>query len=185
MDKQQYRNQLLKWRGSMSKETWSKKSKKVFNNLTQLTEFKSAKKILLYYSSKTEVDTLQILNAFKGKKSLYLPVVLNENLLTPALFKGLDHLKENKYGIPEPIAYNSKDKISFDLIIVPGVGFTKKGVRLGMGKGYYDRFFQKNKTSLRIALAFEEQILDSIPKDNYDENVDVIVTDEQIYYANR
>ena len=67
-----------------------------------------------------------------------------------------------------------------DLIIVPGLGFTKEGHRLGRGKGYYDTYQKRcvDETGVKpvtIALAFKEQICEHIPTNDDDVNVDYVI----------
>ncbi|GFS29390.1 5-formyltetrahydrofolate cyclo-ligase [Trichonephila inaurata madagascariensis] len=67
-----------------------------------------------------------------------------------------------------------------DLMIVPGLGFTKRGHRLGGGKGYYDAYIQNcsldpHGRPYTISLAFKEQILHSIPCDVHDFMVDEVI----------
>ena len=63
-----------------------------------------------------------------------------------------------------------------DLVIVPGIAFDRHGRRLGRGKGYYDRFLRKiAKRTLTIGLAFDFQILPSIPATATDINVDHLI----------
>ncbi len=73
-----------------------------------------------------------------------------------------------------------KIKIEPQIIIVPGLFFSKSGMRLGRGKGFYDRFLQNFK-GVKIGLCFEEQIMDHIPIDAHDEKMNFIVTDINIY----
>jgi 5-formyltetrahydrofolate cyclo-ligase len=56
-----------------------------------------------------------------------------------------------------------------DLIIVPGIAFDKKNVRLGRGHGYYDRFLcaLPNKTRT-VGLAFDFQVVEHLPQDSHD-----------------
>jgi 5-formyltetrahydrofolate cyclo-ligase len=68
-----------------------------------------------------------------------------------------------------------------DLVIVPGLAFTTNGHRLGRGKGYYDSFLKKcsgvqERPPYTIALAFNEQIVPSIPVDTHDFVIDAVVT---------
>ena len=67
-----------------------------------------------------------------------------------------------------------------DIVIVPGLGFTKDGKRLGRGKGFYDRYLE-NSSVVKVGLAFEMQIEDDIPTDNHDVLMDFVVTDKDIY----
>ena len=67
-----------------------------------------------------------------------------------------------------------------DLILMPGLGFTRSGDRLGRGKGYYDTYLEKyqkqfGKKPTTIALAFFEQICDTIPTTELDVPVDVVL----------
>ena len=67
-----------------------------------------------------------------------------------------------------------------DLILVPGLGFTKAGQRLGRGKGYYDKYLSKvfstqESRPVLMGLAFGEQILDTIPVSENDIAVDCVI----------
>jgi 5,10-methenyltetrahydrofolate synthetase len=66
-------------------------------------------------------------------------------------------------------------------ILVPGLGFTIRGERLGRGAGFYDRFLKEYPNALRVGLAFQEQLIHQIPTDAWDEKVDVILTDQGIH----
>jgi len=66
-------------------------------------------------------------------------------------------------------------------MIMPGVAFDKKKHRIGYGKGFYDKFLSEHEIEHKIALAFDFQILDSIPFDEYDIMPDMIITEKNIY----
>ncbi len=66
-------------------------------------------------------------------------------------------------------------------ILVPGLGFTPMGERLGRGAGFYDRFLKQYPNALRIGVALEEQMIDRLPTEPWDEKVDVILTDRGIH----
>jgi 5-formyltetrahydrofolate cyclo-ligase len=66
-----------------------------------------------------------------------------------------------------------------DVILVPGLSFTRKGERLGRGKGFYDRALEES-SALKIGIAFSHQIERSIPTDPHDELMDFIVTEKEI-----
>ena len=71
-----------------------------------------------------------------------------------------------------------------DLILVPGLAFTRSGQRLGRGKGYYDRYLHRYRQlpGMRplttVALAFKQQVFDSIPTSEHDVVVDVVLFDQ-------
>lgn len=66
-----------------------------------------------------------------------------------------------------------------DIVLVPGLGFSEKGERLGRGKGYYDKELGKN-SALRIGIAFEMQIEESLTVDPHDVLMNFIVTEKRI-----
>ena len=63
-----------------------------------------------------------------------------------------------------------------DLMIVPGIAFTKTGYRLGFGGGYYDRLLTKF-TGITVSLAFQEHIVEELPSESFDLPVGQILTD--------
>jgi 5-formyltetrahydrofolate cyclo-ligase len=67
-----------------------------------------------------------------------------------------------------------------DIIVIPGLGFSKNGKRLGRGKGFYDRYLEYS-SAVKIGIAFEMQISNDIPIDEYDIKMDFVVTDKDIY----
>lgn len=64
-------------------------------------------------------------------------------------------------------------------VLVPGAAFTRNGGRLGWGGGYYDRFLARELQRLRIALAYGFQVMERLPLEAHDLQVDVLVTEEE------
>lgn len=83
------------------------------------------------------------------------------------------------YGILEP---NDDAELvpqqEIRTVICPGVAFTKKGIRLGRGAGYYDRWLAAygEKMPTLIGVAFRERLLDFIPAESHDVTMDYVVT---------
>lgn len=75
---------------------------------------------------------------------------------------------------------------ALDTVIVPGRAFDPKGVRLGRGLGFYDRFLPLLRPDcLRIAVAYEVQIFSEIPAEDQDALVDIIITEERLIETER
>jgi len=68
------------------------------------------------------------------------------------------------------------------LIIIPGAAFDKEKHRIGYGAGFYDKYLSKSNVGDRIALAFDFQVLDRIPFNEYDIKPDIIITEKEIIY---
>ncbi len=66
---------------------------------------------------------------------------------------------------------------TLDLIILPGLAFTRCGKRLGYGGGYYDRYLLRAPQAELIALAFAEQLCDDLPTDSHDRRVAHVFVD--------
>ena len=63
-----------------------------------------------------------------------------------------------------------------DAIVVPGVAFTVKGVRMGRGKGFYDRYLaQSGFAALKIGVCYREQLVPDIPAEPHDVAMDAVI----------
>lgn len=158
----------------------SQKSKAIIETLKKLDEFKTAKTIMPYLSLDIEVDTKEFIKneLSEQKRTVLVPFIEKDNIQISKLsdFKALT---QGKFGVLEPLKKEiCNEKI--DIIIVPGVAFDKHGSRIGFGKGYYDRFLEKYKNSLKIGLAFEDQLVNFIPKEQHDKPVDIIITEKRV-----
>jgi 5-formyltetrahydrofolate cyclo-ligase len=84
------------------------------------------------------------------------------------------------FGIEEPPAHHpSADPASLDVIFVPGVAFGERGERLGMGAGFYDRYLSRAPRALRVALAFDFQLIPKIELEPWDQHVHWIWTEKR------
>ena len=76
------------------------------------------------------------------------------------------------------------DARSVDVIVVPGLAFTVDGKRLGQGGGWYDRFLPGLRDDCpMIGVGFEIQIVDDVPTEQHDVQLDVVVTERRILWA--
>jgi 5-formyltetrahydrofolate cyclo-ligase len=85
-------------------------------------------------------------------------------------------------GIRQPIDGKPVPIEFLDLVIVPGLGFTVDGYRIGRGMGFYDRFLaQPDFAGLSCALAFEEQVVPSLPLQDHDMPLSMMVTPWEVH----
>ena len=112
-----------------------------------------------------------------------LPVVLPAKKLGFAPWRGGDALGNNRYGIPEPMFSADACLKPEDLhaVILPVLGFTADGLRLGMGGGYYDRSFAFRKQAkappLLIGAAYAAQETDELHMQDWDVRLDAVATE--------
>jgi len=179
-EKSNLRKEFLKIRLSFDKEKLEKFSKIICEKIKAFSGFKKAEKILFYYPIKNEVNILSLLEISLKNKRIFLPRIYKNNQLKIHQVKSIKELEIGKYKIPEPLADSPIIDISkIDLILIPGIVFSKKLDRIGYGGGYYDRLL-KNTKSKKIALAYNFQILDNILGENHDQKVDMIITEKEI-----
>ena len=178
------RKEILQKRESQSPETSAAQSLSIARALLNHKEFLEADKILIYLSKDGEVSTDYLLGrAFELGKRVSVPVVDTENgeLRISELPGPETSFRLGAFGIREPeeedLSFVPPDQI--DLVITPGLAFDRRGGRIGYGKGYYDRLLSRLDSQVpRIALAFDFQVLDTVPQDENDIRVDVIITEK-------
>jgi len=174
---------------------------KIKEKFLSLVDRYKSNTILLYYPHRNEVDTRPIIRELlKRKKTVLLPKV-EKNHILPIFISDISDLKEGFAGIKEPEGkVYPKEKI--DIVVVPAVAYDRRGYRLGYGKGFYDRFlkdFQNLKGKLCfktkskrnrlktqfIGLAYDFQVLDSLPYEEHDIPVDIIITPREVIETGR
>ena len=153
-------------------------SQKIHNRLKQLDIFQNAKNIASYYPIGSEVKTQDIMQEMLGNgKNVCLPKVINGNLSFRKI-QGVNDLEKGMFGIMEP-KENCPALKEIEVILVPTVGITKNGIRLGYGYGYYDRFLATSQAKT-ISLTYAKQIVKSIPYTKGDIRIDWIATEEEL-----
>ena len=172
-DKSEIRHKIKELKREICDEQKQKDAVVVFDKITATTEFKAAKSILIYWSSKDELPTQKFIAEWKDKKCILLPIVVGEKMEIKK-FTSIEKMKTGFMGILEPYSDESYCGDP-DLILVPGVAFDIKKNRLGRGKGYYDRYFNQSKAQ-KWGIGFDLQLLKSIPFNENDVPLDKIFT---------
>ena len=180
MDKVSLRAKILKKRNKLSRREKFDASQKISKRLLETFNSLSKNNFLIYLAVKGEVDTSNIINYLFGKRSnLSVPAFFN-NQYQAVRLKNFDNLELGPDNIPQPNNLVVADLRQIEVAIVPGVAFDKLGVRLGWGKGVYDRLLADFK-GIKIGLAYEFQIVNELPKGKHDLAVDIIFTEKTKY----
>ncbi|XP_023239705.1 5-formyltetrahydrofolate cyclo-ligase-like [Centruroides sculpturatus] len=184
------RSELKKKLSSLSLEERTKQSKIVAEQLLQNERFKGSNRISIYLSTEHEVQTEGILkHLFDVGKEVFIPKYDTKSHLMEMVklhsMEDFSTLPLTSWKIKQPADDDVREEAlatgGLDLMLVPGLAFTKRGHRIGRGKGYYDHYYNRclhdpNGRPYTVALAFREQILHSIPLEEHD-----FVVDEVIY----
>ena len=126
-----------------------------------------------------EIDPLPLMTALADQGcTLALPVI--EKKAAPLVFRAWtpgDALVEKMWGIREPV--EAASIVEPDLVLTPLLAVDREGYRLGYGGGFYDRTLAKlraTKAITALGLAYDEQVIDHVPRDRYDIPCDWVLT---------
>lgn len=180
-DKKELRSQYIKKRSELTDGEVNSKSKLVFLKIEEKNELYDKGSFGIYLATKNEVDTKSIIDKLVLlKKEVFLPRFFEkEKAYFFVKFSGWKELESGYYGIMQPKSSKKADIKKINVIFIPGIAFDKKGVRLGWGTGTYDQLLKGSK-ALKIALAYDFQIVESLPQEEHDVKVDMIVTDKRV-----
>jgi len=173
---------LKNYRRQLQESEISQWSTQIYHKLSALEQFKSAKQIGLYFPMLGEVNILNQLMQNQDKH-FYLPVIQPDLTLKFYHYHVKTPMQTNAYQIQEPIPTYSKylPIESLDLVLVPMLGFSQEGYRLGMGKGYYDRSLKATSIYCKIGLAFSFQAISLLAIEAQDVPMDIIITEKNIF----
>lgn len=188
MEKTELRKLIKERRNTFSKKELASLSDRIADNLFKLEELAFVKNVLIYVSTNVEVDTRKlILKFFEAGVNVYVPRVvdLGQGLMRFFKINSLEDLEPGCMKILEPkLNLEELDEARIDdsfCIIMPGLSFDKKGHRLGYGGGFYDRFNARvNPKLLKVALSFEFQLVDELIANEFDIDVDKVITEKEI-----
>lgn len=179
LTKRQIRSKILSKLKAQKEEDRDQKSKIIKERLLKTQVFKHAKIVMFYLSFDGEVNTLEMIKEAQNLGKIVAVPVCKKNriIIRPCILTHKAKLKKGPFGVCEPAIKKSIDLKNLDLVIVPGLAFDKKGNRLGRGKGCYDLFLKKLylKDIPTIGLAFDFQILPSIPTTKRDVSVKKVI----------
>lgn len=148
----------------------------IWENVLSLPEFRSAHTVFAYLSVDRECDTRRIVgHLLEAGRPVALPRSRKGGVMDFALYDGT--LAEGMYGIPQPPdEEETVEPGEGDLILVPALCCDVRGVRLGHGGGYYDRYLAEHRV-ITACLCRERLLLEKVPQDWNDFAVGYVITE--------
>lgn len=162
----------------------------ITNTLLSLPQWEKSTTVLIFYSMEEEVRTQGIITrAGNEGKKIAFPRMQGKDIVFHYVSRNSgDSLEMHPYGVREPEASSPEcipSQKDTALLITPGLGFTPKGLRLGRGRGFYDRYITRYRDFLDIVgIAFNCQIVNIIPVEPHDQPIPLILTPSKIYRSN-
>ncbi|MBD3296294.1 MAG: 5-formyltetrahydrofolate cyclo-ligase [Candidatus Omnitrophica bacterium] len=182
-EKNRIRKEIIGRLREQDPELRKKRSGKIRKKLLACEAFTASKTVMIYVSMPEEVATMELIRtALTGGKKIAVPYLeTGAPDIKVSELRAINDLEKGPYGIYQP----EKDSVKavplkeIELVIVPAVAFDPSNMRLGRGKGYYDRFLSREEMvyARTIGLAFSFQIVDRLPSAPHDRPVSRVITD--------
>lgn len=183
-NKQSQREYLLSLRKNLSCEEIKEKSKIIIDFMLEDEDIKKAKNIFLFASLPSEVQIFDLIKkCLKDNKNVAIPFITDsaKGEMVATKINSISHLTKGYYNIltakKEELAIMNKEEM--DVVIVPALALDKDGHRMGLGKGFYDRFLKGIKAK-KIAPIFSLFVIDNLIYEGHDALVDKIYTERGV-----
>lgn len=179
-------------RKALTKERRSSETRQVIGRIIESPNYQKSGVIVSYMALGSELDLTELNEkVLADGKKLVLPVVRGKDLIFREV-KGLteEYFGIGSFGIREPKEdlplWDPKEERSNTLWLLPGVAFDRGCQRLGQGGGYYDRTLERLRAFQRAGdtiagVAFNCQIADRIPTEEWDRALDLVISPGDIY----
>lgn len=189
--KQVLRQSIIAAREKLPAAERSRLSRAVVRSICDLPDYRQAATVLGYLNFGAELEAeLWVRQALADGKQVLLPRV-NRASKHLDIYKIQDLHQDvvpGTWGICEPVVdrcIKQEALGTVDFILLPGVAFTRKGVRLGYGGGFYDKLLaQMPHQPTLVAGAFALQVVQEIPREKTDRNVGWLVTEAETIRCN-
>ncbi|NNJ70746.1 MAG: 5-formyltetrahydrofolate cyclo-ligase [Kiritimatiellales bacterium] len=178
--KQQVRNTISARRRELDPDWTKAASEQVIENLASMKPFKTARSVALYQAIAGEVQLGALFSLCRElDKKTCIPVFNPvQKIYEMSMVTASTAYRTGHHGIREPVSVHPVALEEIDMIIVPGVAFDRQGNRLGRGGGYYDRLLN-GYPGFSAAVAFDFQIMDTVPVEATDIPVQALVTESK------
>lgn len=178
MNKSDIRQEIRRRKATYSAQQRAELSHIVINQLESLPQWQQAQTVLLYHSLPDEVDTHDLIqHSRQAGKRVLLPVVTGNDLELREFQSGVE-LAEGSFHILEPRGEAFTDFETISMAVIPGIAFTKEGLRLGRGKGFYDRLLPLLKKAYKVGICWPFQLVGQIPCETHDIPMDAVIAGE-------
>ncbi|MCI5815711.1 5-formyltetrahydrofolate cyclo-ligase [Ruminococcus sp.] len=182
--KQALRRRMLQLRRELDPVRKGEMDGAIARRLLNLPAFAQAQELLLYAATDIEVETREIFReaAAQGKRVYFPCCQVERHEMSFYHAASFGEMTVSHYGIPEPVAdpagqWTGQGRT---LCIVPALALDHRGMRLGYGGGYYDRFLARHPELETIGLCYEAGLLDAVPTDVYDIPLGMILTESTL-----
>lgn len=180
-EKRALRSEMIVLRARLHPDARAEKSRAIADRIERLAPFRDARVVALYAPLGAEVDVMELARRAlaRGVSVVFPRAVPGERRLAFARCEP-GALVRGPLGAGEPPA-SAREVSREDVgcVIVPGVAFSRDGLRLGRGGGYYDATLAAMPGAARVGVAYDLQLLPTLPREPHDMLLDAVVTEER------
>lgn len=180
--KRELRSRLLETRGRLHSHQRQRADRAICISLLHLLEDRDCLDLAAFVSFRGEPNLMPALEALaEAGRRIWLPVVNGKQMRFLRWRPGC-RMRENRFGIPEPVEARECSAERLEMVLAPLVAFSNNGTRLGMGAGFYDRTFAFARTDPSrgpwiVGVAYTVQQVDSLPADPWDVPLGAVITE--------
>jgi 5-formyltetrahydrofolate cyclo-ligase len=176
--KRQLRALCRQRRDELGEDFRQQASERICASIQEWPAFHSARVVFAYLPIKGEVDLRPLIDA-SPSATWAIPRIVRSPVRRLAFHAYLpNRLIPHRYGMLEPDpALPEIDPEQADLIIVPGVAYTRTGYRLGYGGGYYDLLLAQPGRAWTLGVCYQALLLDDLPREQHDAPVGNLATE--------
>jgi 5-formyltetrahydrofolate cyclo-ligase len=159
------------------------RSRLIQARVRQFPPYLRCRSVALYSPIQNEVETGEIRDhALAAGKNVFFPRLGSKDSLELIQVDAATDFSLGRFGILEPtgekrLAGRGQQEL---VVFVPGVAFDLHGNRLGRGKGWYDRVIKELDGAILVALAYDFQIVDEVPAEEWDQRVHYVITERSV-----
>lgn len=152
----------------------------ITEKILKLSEVDKASVVCVYVSRPGEVETHALIDRFEAHGvTVVVPRIVDRVQMQAMPFPGWTAMQPGPMGLLAPPPGPQWDD-AIDVAVVPGLGFSPAGDRLGFGAGFYDRWLCEHLEMVKIGLGFDFQIVPEIPVAAHDVRMDLVVTESRL-----
>jgi len=182
--KQQLRQKMRQLRQARAANASQQDIDSVWNHLTTMAGWQQVEHVAAYLAFDGEFPTQQIVERIIAEKGCcFLPRIVSKEHRQMEFIRcnDLQTLVANRWGILEPD--NNLPTVDVSLlqwVLVPLVAVDRSGYRLGMGGGFYDRYFARKQRPRMLGLAWDEQIIEQVPVEPWDQPLHAVISERRV-----
>jgi 5-formyltetrahydrofolate cyclo-ligase len=181
LEKTVLRRNMRATRLALDEPTRARASQTICARLMALPEIRNAGAVAVYLAAGSEanIDALAVQLLQQGK-TVAAPVLSPPSF---ARLHGVEQIAVASNGLRQPLRHSAQDVVAaaaLEVILLPGLAFSRSGARLGQGVGWYDRVLASAPRAVTIGVCFDCQLLQDIPVEAHDRRASVVVTETQV-----